>query len=94
MQSPHIVVAYDVASNRNRRKVHKALHEYIAHVQKSVFEGDVRDDAILRLTERIGESIDRTSDTVRICRLCARCRCATEIVGAGTFVEAQDDVVL
>lgn len=94
MTEPHLVVVYDVTEDRRRTRVHRILHERLRHVQKSVFEGPIREDAVVSITERVGAAIDRSTDTVRIYRLCARCRCATEIVGTGSFVEEPGDVVM
>ncbi|MBI4576712.1 MAG: CRISPR-associated endonuclease Cas2 [Planctomycetes bacterium] len=91
----YVIVAYDVVSDRVRRRLHKALHGFLEHVQKSVFEGEVPEPRYADLIRMIETEIDRRIDTVRVFHLCARCRPATEIIGTGTFVETgEEDMIV
>lgn len=91
----YVIVAYDIVSDRVRRRLHRALHGFIVHVQKSVFEGEVPERRYPELLAVINKTIDHGTDTVRVYHLCARCRPATEVIGTGIFVEPEDaDVIL
>ncbi|GIW97302.1 MAG: CRISPR-associated protein Cas2 [Pirellulaceae bacterium] len=91
---PHIVVCYDIVQDRRRTRVMKRLREYLPHVQKSVFEGEVSEGQVQELKHMLMGEIDLVEDTVRIYRLCARCIPMTEIVGTGQFIEEEGDEVI
>ena len=57
--------------------------------------GSARGDRLDPLQRMLLEEIDPTTDTVRIYHLCGRCIPATEIIGVGTFLDAEetDEVV-
>jgi CRISPR-associated endonuclease Cas2 len=69
--------------------------EYLAHVQKSVFEGPLEEQRLEPMRRMLLEEIDPVTDTVRIFHLCSRCVPSTEIFGTGTFLDAEerDEVV-
>jgi CRISPR-associated protein Cas2 len=91
----YLVVCYDIVQNRRRGRVLRKLREYLTRVQKSVFEGPLDEDRLEPLRRMLLEEIDPVTDTVRIYHLCARCLPATEVLGTGTFLEAEeaDEVV-
>ena len=70
----YVVVAYDVSENRRRRRLQKALGEYLEHVQKSVFEGEIDVPSYSRMLERIEAEIEHETDTVRVYHICLGCR--------------------
>ena len=83
---PHIVVCYDIASNRMRNRVMKRLREFLPHVQKSVFEGELNESQVIELRKMLQCEVDLTKDTVRIYRLCRRCVPSTEVIGTGEYI--------
>ena len=87
---PHIVVCYDIVCNRTRTRVMKRLREYLPHVQKSVFEGEISEAKIQELREMLQCEVDMVEDTVRIYRLCQRCIPSTEVIGLGEYIEGED----
>lgn len=91
----YVVVAYDVSCDRRRRRLQKALGEYLEHVQKSVFEGEINVPDYTRLLERVEGEIDHDTDTVRVYHICVGCRNSTQVIGTGRYVEEGDrDVYL
>ncbi len=84
----HIVVSYDVTSDRRRRRIQRALAEWLEHVQKSVFEGELAGPREYEaMVETLEALIDPKLDSVRIYRICARCRPAIELIGTGRSIE-------
>lgn len=60
-----VILAYDI----NHKRVGKALkicRKYLAHVQKSVFEGMLTESTLERLKRELGRLIDTDEDTVCI----------------------------
>jgi CRISPR-associated protein Cas2 len=90
----HLVISYDVVSDRKRARLAKFLRNLAERVQKSVFEGEVDEGRVETMKRGIEKIIDREEDSVRIYTLCARCRPATEIIGTGVFIEEESDDVL
>ena len=91
----HVVVCYDVVSDKRRNRLAKALKNYLTRVQKSVFEGEITEKRYIRMKGAIERIIDLDTDTVRAYSLCARCIPATEIIGTGIFVEDEpEDIVI
>ncbi len=91
----YLVVCYDIVEDRRRVRTARRMREYLTRVQKSVFEGPLGADRLDPLRRMLLEEIDPTTDTVRIYHLCGRCIPATEIIGVGTFLDAEetDEVV-
>jgi CRISPR-associated protein Cas2 len=94
-RSEYLVVAYDVASNRRRSRLHRALQAHLPRVQKSVFEGPLARRDLSGLRKAINKAIDQGVDTVRLVRLCPRCRERVERFGTAGIVPLEaDDVVI
>jgi CRISPR-associated protein Cas2 len=65
-----IVVSYDISDDRRRTRVMKALKDFGAHVQYSVFECDLKAEDYRRMRERLAKLVDRKEDSVRFYVLC------------------------
>lgn len=86
----YLVVCYDVVSDRRRGRLMRRLREYLPRVQKSVFEGPLDDERLVKLRAMVLDEIDLTTDTVRIYHLCRGCQPATELLGTSVFIDAQE----
>lgn len=86
----YALVSYDVVCDRRRARLLRRLKDFLSHVQKSVFEGEIGDARLLEMRRMILEEIDPTEDSVRIYHLCQRCIPATEVMGLGRYVERGD----
>jgi CRISPR-associated protein Cas2 len=60
-----VVVSYDIPEDKRRTKVMKALKNYGAHVQYSVFECELKDTAYKQMRERLKQLISPKHDSVR-----------------------------
>jgi CRISPR-associated protein Cas2 len=65
-----IVVSYDIPDDRRRTRVLKALKDFGAHVQYSVFECELKAEDYRRMRERLAKLINRKEDSVRFYVLC------------------------
>ncbi len=90
----YVIVSYDIVLDRRRRRIHQALGGYLAHVQKSVFEGELPESRYPKLLALLAREMDQEVDSVRVYRICERCRPATEVLGVGVYVEPEGDVIL
>ncbi|MCT8338313.1 CRISPR-associated endonuclease Cas2 [Methanoculleus sp. Afa-1] len=67
-----IVVTYDIAKDKVRRKVFRILESYGAWKQYSVFELEISDVQHVQMREKI-RSVIGEQDRVRFYELCERC---------------------
>ena len=84
-----LVVSYDISSDKRRNKVAKALEDYGARVQYSVFEVNLDARQIAKMRARLAKLIDEAEDSVRFYTLCAACFKQIEVLGQGRPVEAE-----
>jgi CRISPR-associated protein Cas2 len=89
-----LVVCYDVVSTKRRTRLFKKLKNYLMPVQKSVFEGELPSQRYEALRRDVLDTFDPEFDTVRIYRLCGRCRWATELLGTSRAVDPDLDPVM
>lgn len=87
-------VCYDIADDRRRRKMAKLLEGYGVRVQHSVFEARLDHEKLLSLRKKIERRIDPELDSVRIYRICARCRESIEVIGLGMLPEPESDILV
>ena len=68
-----IVVAYDIANNRRRRRVMKLLEEHGVRINLSVFECMMTDTQYDKLRDNIWQVIKHKEDTVAYYPICVDC---------------------
>ena len=91
----HVVVCYDIVCDRRRGRLFRRMKDFLPRVQKSVFEGEIPDWRLSKLTEMIMSQIDPKEDTVRLYQLCRRCLPSVQVLGTGPHVvESLDDIVI
>jgi CRISPR-associated protein Cas2 len=79
----HLLVAYDVSDDANRRRVYRTLQRYGAWKQYSVFELDISKAERVELEDELAAEIDADDgDRVKLYRLCASCESETTTLGA------------
>ena len=91
----YVVVAYDVTDDRRRRRLAKRLIDFLPRVQRSVFEGELPDRRLPQLERVLRDGIDPEVDSVRVYRLCRRCR--EVVIELGCWWEpgaAEEDAVV
>ena len=76
------VVAYDIPSDRRRRKVHKTLCGFGQWTQYSLFECYLTKKERLTLGGRLDRLLEPEEDSVRFYPLCTACVDRVETVGS------------
>jgi CRISPR-associated protein Cas2 len=76
------VVAYDIPSDRRRRKVHKTLCGFGQWTQYSLFECYLTKKERLTLGGRLDRLLEPEEDSVRFYPLCAACVDRVETIGS------------
>jgi len=77
------LVSYDVADDTRRRHAMEALKDFGRHVQYSVFECNLDEEALNELLGRLDFEIDPATDSCRVYRLCEACAGQVRILGKG-----------
>jgi CRISPR-associated protein Cas2 len=68
-----VVIAYDVANERRRRRLARSIVGLTPRVQQSVYEGDLTASELRALAYEIQRLADAAEDSIVIAPLCARC---------------------
>ena len=75
------VIAYDIPSDKRRKKIHKLLQGYGKWTQYSVFECFLTGKQMVLLRARLEEYLIEEEDSVRFYPLCASCVSKVKTVG-------------
>ncbi|MFN8443282.1 MAG: CRISPR-associated endonuclease Cas2 [Caldilineaceae bacterium] len=76
-----LAVSYDIADDKRRLKVMKAIEGFGQRVQYSVFECEIKPEDVNRLQKRLEALIDEKVDDVRFYQLCENCLGKTVMLG-------------
>lgn len=75
------IIAYDIHDHARLAKVTKAMSEYGARRQYSIFECRLSEMALLKLRLRLEKIINAEDDQVMIVKLCPRCLNGIQTIG-------------
>lgn len=81
-QTSFYIVAYDIPSDRRRKKIHKVLSGFGQWTQYSLFELFVSDKELVLLQNKLEKLLNPKQDSVRFYPLCATCLKRVETVGS------------
>jgi CRISPR-associated protein Cas2 len=76
------VVAYDISSDRRRRKVHESLCGFGQWTQYSLFECHLSEKELLLLRGKLDKLLEPDEDSLRFYPLCAACVGKVETIGS------------
>ena len=77
------IITYDIVNDKVRRQVVKILTAYSLRVQKSVFEGQVKQKSIDELMAKLEKVIKMDEDSIRCYQVCQKCEEQIRIIGIG-----------
>lgn len=75
------LISYDIASDRKRKKAAKILEDYGLRIQYSVFECELKKNALKKLLKAIDKFVDIKTDSLIIFPLCENCYNKKEFLG-------------
>ena len=88
-------MAYDVADDKRRNKVHKVLKAFALPTQYSLFECRLTPEDVLSLKVRLLEVLNQEEDSLILLPLCSTCRGKLERYGIQrSLLPEQDTIVL
>lgn len=88
-----MVISYDITDDKRRSRVMKVLEGHGRRVQYSVFECDLRPEALEKLRARLLKLIDANQDDLRIYPLCENCLAKTQMLGRAKRYERAGYVI-
>lgn len=88
------VLCYDISDDGRRTRVAALMERYGFRVQKSVFECDINAAQLGRLKKQALKMIDKSTDSLRIYRLCAACAARMEHNGSRLEPNTGDAVIV
>ena len=86
----HVVITYDISSDKRRTKIHTILSSYGQWMQFSVFECSLSATEYAKLRKRLNKLIKAEEDSIRFYFLCECCQQKVERIGG---VAVRDDTV-
>ncbi len=87
------MIAYDIADDKRRGRIHKALKNRGTWVQHSVFQCRLNMVQWLLLQHQLQALMKADEDSVRVYRLCKRCRPKVERIGCDKPLEGPTVIV-
>lgn len=87
------MVSYDIPDDKTRNKIAKIMLDFGARVQYSVFECNMDDKLLEKMTQKISKIISE-KDSVRIYALCGKCDKLVKILGKGEVSKDKDVYIL
>ncbi len=89
-----LIVAYDIADNRRRYRIDKAMCGYGVRVQKSVFECHLSATELELMIEELKMHILNEEDSVRFYSLCEKDRKRIHVDGLGEVTKNWDYLII
>lgn len=85
-----VLMSYDIEDDKKRTKLARRLRDFGPRVQKSVFEADINEQEIVRLTDILVKTKLDKGDSIRLYRICAECVKNIQIWGLGEVTRDRD----
>lgn len=94
MERSFFVLAYDIADDRRRAKIAKAMEALGERVQGSVFEAYLTPAELEKLLKKTGKVLNEKEDSLRVYTLCSACRGKIATRGTGRVTPAPGLVIV
>jgi CRISPR-associated protein Cas2 len=89
-----VIIAYDVADDRRRYRVCKALERYGQRIQYSVFELSLTLKELHKLVDQLTGLIDNKQDRLLVLHLCGGCHATIGRYGVTTAYEPEHTLII
>ena len=76
------LIAYDIANDKRRTKIHKTLCGFGQWTQYSFFECFLNEKELITLHHRLNKILKPDEDNLRIYQICAACQTKAETIGS------------
>ena len=89
-----VIIAYDVADDRRRYHLCKALDRYGMRIQYSVFELCLTPKELYKLVDQLTDLIDNTEDRLLVVQLCGGCHTSVGRYGKTTSYSPEQTLII
>ena len=89
-----IVVSYDIVNDKTRNKISKTMLDFGTRIQYSVFECNLTEEQIKKMTKKLKRILNEKEDSIRIYFLCEHCLKKTEVLGKGEITKDREIYIL
>ena len=89
-----LVVSYDIVDNKKRNKIAGIMKDYGTRVQYSVFECNLDNKMLDKMTDEVVKCIDVAKDSLRVYEVCEGCKPKIKIYGKGEVTKDEDVIVV
>jgi CRISPR-associated protein Cas2 len=89
-----VIIAYDVADDRRRYHLCKALERYGMRIQYSVFELSLTPKELQKLVDHLTGLIDNTEDRLLVMQLCGGCYTSVGRYGNATSYSPEQTLII
>lgn len=89
-----LLLVYDIADDKRRARIAKAMEAVGKRVQGSVFEAWMNSSELEKALKKVLKHFDQNEDSLRIYTLCAECRVKVRIQGIGLRTPPPRSVVI
>ncbi|MGH8070596.1 MAG: CRISPR-associated endonuclease Cas2 [Candidatus Entotheonellia bacterium] len=89
-----VIIAYDVADDRRRYHICKALERYGVRIQYSLFELSITRKDLHKLIDHLSGLIDNRTDRLLLLELCGGCHAAARCFGNMTSYEPEQTLII
>jgi len=89
----HVLICYDISSNKTRARLRRVLKQLGLPTQKSVFECDLSLKEVTNVIAIAKNEINIENDSVRLYRICSRCSAKVDVLGQGIVVARMDFII-
>jgi CRISPR-associated protein Cas2 len=89
-----VIIAYDVADDRRRYHLCKALERYGMRIQYSVFELSLKPKELHKLVDHLTGLIDNTEDRLLIMQFCGGCQRSVRRYGNMTSYSPKETLII
>lgn len=85
-----VIISYDIEDDKTRTRLAHQLKDFGPRVQFSVFEADISESELRRLTKLLAAVDLAKDDSIRLYRVCEACAEKITIWGSGKVTQDQD----
>ena len=89
-----VIIAYDVADDRRRYHLCKALERYGMRIQYSVFELSLKPKELHKLVDHLTGLIDNAEDRLLVMQLCGGCQRSVGRYGNMTSYSPEETLII
>lgn len=94
MRQHKYIIAYDIVSNKRRRKVSQLLEDHGTRMNRSVFECIIDRNSFHELRSKLENTIKKSEDSVLFYHQCRTCGAKAVLIGTAAHQEVTEPLII